>query len=123
MVDGGGCRGFTLVEMLVALLIAAVCFSVILNIMVHSKIHQGQAWEMTRASFAAAAVAEEIKGLSYADVTAVPRTPYPRDQSLEYAVAVGPAGYESMKTISVTVFYVWGGDEKSICLRMEKLNR
>jgi prepilin-type N-terminal cleavage/methylation domain-containing protein len=130
----GGKRGFTLVEVLVALLIAAVCFSVLLNIMVHSKIHQGLAWEMTKASFTAAAIAEKIKELPYSDVTDVPRTPCTDitdvfgtpcsgGEFMEYVVAVEPAVHENMKTVAVTVFYSWAGSEKSICLRMEKLNR
>lgn len=118
-----GSRGFTLVEMMAALLIAALCFAVLLNGMVYAKIHQGQAWEMTRASFAAAAMAERIKGLSYTEVADVPRTAYPGEPSLEYAVAVGSSVYKNMKTVAITVFYCRGGDEKNICLRMEKLRR
>ncbi len=118
-----GSGGFTLLEVLVAFMIFAFCMTAVLDLFFHGIRHQVQAWDETRASFAAAAILEQIKEMPYEALQNKPRSDYPGDSRLNYTVSVEPSAYRDMKTISVTVFYSLGGEEKSIKLMMEKLNR
>lgn len=122
MVKGSN-RGFTLIEITIAFLIIVVAVFAALDLFVQSKRYQSRAWDINTASFAAAAVLEQIKRVPYEQVVSVPRSIHPEYPSFYYCVDVSPGVFENMKTVTVSVFYKSGGEEKRLSLSMEKLNR
>ncbi|GBF35401.1 hypothetical protein DCCM_4524 [Desulfocucumis palustris] len=118
-----GSGGFTLLEVLTAFLVFTLCITAVLDLFFSGLRHQVQAWEETRASFAASAILEQVKEMPFESAESKARAEYSGEPGLNYAVDVGPSARPDMKTISVTVFYDLAGEEKSVKLMMERLNR
>lgn len=118
-----GSGGFTLLEVLTAFLVFALCITAVLDLFFGGLRHQAQAWEEIRASFAAAAILEQVKEMPFESAASKSRAEYPGEPGLNYAVGVEPSARPDMKTISVTVYYDLAGEEKSVKLMMERLNR
>lgn len=118
-----GKSGFTLVEVMAAFFIVVVTIFAALDLFVQSKRYQSRAWDVAASSFAAAAILEQIKRTPYEQVVSMPKTAHPEYQSLYYSVEVSPAAFYDMKTVTVSVFYAFDGEEKNVSLSMEKFNR
>lgn len=121
--DRRGDGGFTLIEVTAALLIVMVAIYAALDLFVHSRRYQAGAWNINTASFAAAAVLEQMKRASFEEVVDMPRSVHPEYPFYDYSVSVSPGVFENMKTVTVSVFYRSGGGEKKLSLMMEKFKR
>ncbi|MDI6709699.1 MAG: type II secretion system protein [Thermoanaerobacterales bacterium] len=108
-------RGFTLIEVMLALVIIGVALIPVLNLFQTATGNVVTAQRETRATFLAQARLDEVKGLGYEAINNVSRTTCPEDPDYEYAVAVELQGVA--KKIAVTVYYTGGdGGERTVVL-------
>lgn len=108
-------RGFTFIEVLLALVIVGVAMIPVLTLFKTSTGHLVTGQRESRAVFLAQARLDQVKSCRYENVRDEPRTPCPENDMFEYAVDVEPQG--QAKKITVTVYYPGSyGAEREVVL-------
>lgn len=117
-------RGFTLVEVMVAVSITGIALVGLMSLFLHSRHFVTDSNHTLQAVHLAQGVLEELKARDYDDVVERPKTPFSEAPGYSYAVSVSPSsfGYD-LKTVTVTVYYQERGQEKKLSLSMEKGKR
>ncbi|OIQ58216.1 hypothetical protein MOTE_21480 [Moorella thermoacetica] len=116
--------GFMLLEVMVAVLILGIVIAGVIDIFIRSNYQVTSSYLTLQAIHLAQARLEELKATTYENVSNVDKTPYPGKPGFSYSVQVSPSvlGY-NLKTVTVTIYYIERGNEKSLSLTMEKGKR
>ncbi|OIQ07684.1 hypothetical protein MOOR_27120 [Moorella thermoacetica] len=113
-----------LLEVMVAVLILGIVTAGVIDIFIYSNYRVTSSYLTLQAVHLAQARLEELRAIAYEDVNNVDKIPYPGEPGFSYSVQVAPSalGY-NLKTVTVTIYYIERGNEKSLSLTMEKGKR
>lgn len=119
-----GEKGFTLIEVIIAALVITIAVMGVLDLFVHAARFTTSSEQLVKAVNLGQGKLEELKYTNFDMVASQGQAQFAENPDFSYSVDVVPSAYGyDLKTVTVKVFYMDAGQDKTISLAMERAKR